>query len=413
MLLISILTKIPPIPPLVKGGERKFFISRKGGILASSFLALLFAWTLIGPCGCATFGERPHEVVKEDLFKEYLQKGRECEDKGDPVEALKQYKLAMTVDPANKEVIDGSNRVETELRSLAEKHYKAGLELDKVGKYARSRQQFLIALRLWPDYPEAINMLTTRKRIKIKKYVVHIVRSSESLSNLAKIYYGDPEKFSIIAKYNSFDDASRIAVGQKIKIPEIEGVDFLVGKEPVETESLPVDNSEIAEWDWEDYALEDRPEPVDQVAIYRNHGVDLFRKGEYQMAIVEFSKVLNANPDDNIALAYAHKSHYQLAMDFYAKKDYLGARDQFKASLRYTKDCYDCNLYVRKSEDLYKEMHYKEGIRFFDREQLNEAIKEWELVRVMDPDYKKVNELINKAKTLLKKIEELKKSQKG
>jgi tetratricopeptide (TPR) repeat protein len=413
MFLISIFTKIPPIPRLEKEGEREFFSSGKVGILASSFLALLFAWTLVGPCGCATFGERPHVVVKEDLFREYLQKGREREDKGDMVEALKQYKLAMTIDPANKEVIDGSNRVETALRSLAEKHFTAGLELDKAGKYARSRQQFLIALRLWPDYPEAIHMLTTRKRIKIKRYVVHIVRPSESVAKLAKIYYGDPEKFSIIAKYNNFDDASRIAVGQKIKIPEIEGVDFLVDKEPVETESLPVDNSEIAEWDWEDYALEDRPEPVDQVAIYRNHGVDLFRKGEYQMAIVEFNKVLNANPDDNIAFAYAHKSHYQLAMDFYAKKDYLGARDQFEASLRYTKECYKCNLYIRKSEDLYKEMHYKEGMRFFDREQLNEAIKEWELVRFMDPDYKKVNELINKAKMLLKKIEELKKSQKG
>ncbi len=413
MFLISIFIKIPPIPPLVKVGEREFFSSGKGGLLASSFLALLFAWTLIGPCGCTTFGERPHEVVKEDLFKEYLQKGRDCEDKGDLVEALKQYKLAMTLNPASKEVIDCSNRVETALRRLAEKHYKAGLTLDKAGKYARSRQQFLIALRLWPDYPEAINMLTTRKRIQIKRYVVHTVRASESVSKLAKIYYGDPEKFSIIAKYNNFDDASRIAVGQKIKIPEIEGIDFLVGKEPIETESLSVDDLEIAEWDWEDYALEDRPEPVDQVAIYRNHGVDLFRKGEYQMAIVEFNKVLNANPDDNIALAYSHKSHYQLAMDFYAKKDYLGARDQFKASLRYTKDCYKCNVYIRKSEDLYKERHYKKGMRFYNDEQLNKAIKEWELVRLMDSDYKKVNEFINKAKTLLKKIEELKKSQKS
>jgi cell fate (sporulation/competence/biofilm development) regulator YmcA (YheA/YmcA/DUF963 family) len=58
-------------------------------------------------------------------------------------------------------------------------------------------------------------------------------------------------------------------------------------------------------------------------------------------------------------------------------------------------------------------MHYKRGIRFFDKERLNEAIKEWELVRYMDPDYKKVNELINKAKMLLEKIEELKKSQKS
>jgi hypothetical protein len=68
-------------------------------------------------------------------------------------------------------------------------------------------------------------------------------------------------------------------------------------------------------------------------------------------------------------------------------------------------------MYISKSEDLYKEMHYKKGIRFFDREQLTKAIKEWELVRSMDPDYKKVNELISKAKTLLKKIEELKKNQ--
>ncbi|OPX35787.1 MAG: hypothetical protein B1H12_08420 [Desulfobacteraceae bacterium 4484_190.2] len=412
MFLISIFIKIPPISRLVKGCEREFFSTGKGGIIASSFLVLLFAWILIGPCGCATPGERPHGIVKEDLFKEYVEKGRDCEGKGDLVEALKQYKLAMTVDPANKGVVDSSNRVETALRSLAEKHYKAGLRLDKAGKYARSRQQFLIALRLWPDYPEVIKMLTTRKRIKIKRYVVHTVRPSESISKLAKIYYGDSEKFSIIAKYNNFDDASRIAVGQKIKIPEIEGVDFLVGKEPVETESLSVDDLEIAEWDWEDYALEDRPEPVDQVAIYRNHGVDLFRKGEYQMAIVEFSKVLNANPDDNIALAYSHKSHYQLAMGFFAKKDYLGAKGQFEASLRYTKDCYKCKVYIRKSEDLYKEMHYKKGIRLFDKEQLNKAIKEWELVRFMDPEYKKVNELINKAKMLLKKIEELKKSQK-
>ena len=72
-----------------------------------------------------------------------------------------------------------------------------------------------------------------------------------------------------------------------------------------------------------------------------------------------------------------------------------------------------CKLYIKKSEDLYKETHYKRGIRFFDRERLIEAIKEWELVRLIDPNYKKVNELIKKAGTLLKKIEELKESQKS
>ena len=131
------------------------------------------------------------------------------------------------------------------------------------------------------------------------------------------------------------------------------------------------------------------------------------------MAIVEFNKVLNAQPDDSMALLYSFMSHYQLAMDLYNKKDYLGARDQFQASLRYRQDCYKCKLYIRKSEDLYKDKHYKSGIRLFDKEQLKEAIKEWELVRLIDSDYKKVNVLINKARTLLKKIDELKESQKG
>ena len=100
-------------------------------------------------------------------------------------------------------------------------------------------------------------------------------------------------------------------------------------------------------------------------------------------------------------------------MDLFHKRDYLKAREQFESALRYSKDCYECKSYIKKSEELYKETHYKRGIRFFDKERLSEAIKEWERVKLMDPNYKKVNELIKKARTLLKKIEELKESQKS
>ncbi|UCF85680.1 MAG: LysM peptidoglycan-binding domain-containing protein [Desulfobacteraceae bacterium] len=339
--------------------------------------------------------------------------GREHENSMDLVGALKQYELAVTVNPLNQEAIDSAHRVEIALHGFAEKHYRAGLKLETAGKYAHARQQFLIALRLWPDHPEVINVLTTKKRIQIKRYIVHTVKTGDSVAKLAKVYYGDSQKFSIIAKYNDLGDATRIHVGQKIKIPEIKDVDFLAAKEPIETEALAASDMEFAKWDWEQYALEERPEPVDQVAIYRNHAIDLFRKKEYQLAIVEFDKVINVRPEDKIALIYSHKSHYQLAMDLFNKRNYLRARDQFESALRYSKDCHNCKLYIKKSEELYKETHYKRGIRFFDKERLSEAIKEWERVRLMDPNYKKVNELIKKARTLLKKIEELKESQKS
>jgi hypothetical protein len=100
-------------------------------------------------------------------------------------------------------------------------------------------------------------------------------------------------------------------------------------------------------------------------------------------------------------------------MKYFREKDYLRAKNHFEASRRYKLECEKCDLYINRCEELYKETHYKNGIQYFDRERLSEAIREWELVRLIDPNYKKVNEFIDKAKKLLKKIEELKGTQKG
>jgi len=364
------------------------------------------------------------EAPEEKFFKECLQKGRMYEDKGDMVAALKQYKIAMTVDPRNQEAIENRSRVELELRNLAEEHYKVGLKFHKQGKYGLARHEFLITLRLWPDYPEVVELLTSRKRLKIKRYIVHTIKPGESLSTVAKIYYGDYHKFPIIAKYNSIIDATSIKIGQKIKVPEIEGIEFLVGKEAIETEKVEVADA----WFWvrEGHTLEvlkkeEAPEievkeeekkPENQIAIYRDHGVDLFRKRKYQDAIVEFSKVLNVHSEDSIALEYSYKSHFRQGTALFYRKDYLAARDQFEACLRYKTGCQKCHGYIKNSENFYKEIHYKKGMQFFNEELLTEAIKEWKLVKLIDPDYKRVDYLISKAKTILKKLEELKKSQK-
>lgn len=377
---------------------------------------LYFIYTLtlvVSVAGCATLGMGPRGISGEELHEEYMQKGGAYEVEGDLVAALEQYKLAMTVNPSNKESVRRAKKVKKALRRMAEEHYRAGIKLNNEGKYGHGRQQLLIALRLWPDYPEVVRMLTTRKRVQIKRYVVHRVKPGESVAKLAKIYYGDSQKFPFIAKYNDFIDATQIDVGEKIKIPEIEGMEFLAGKEAIETEAISAPDLDLPDWAWEEYAMEEREEPVDQVAIYRNHGIDLFRKREYQLALVEFVKVLNAQPDDSSAMVYSHKSHYRIAVKYFREKDYLRAKNHFEASRRYKLECEKCNLYIKRCEELYKETHYKNGIQYFDRERLSEAIREWELVRLIDPDYKKVNEFIDKAKKLLRKIEELKGTQEG
>jgi len=373
--------------------------------------------------------KKPPEKIPEPPEKAFgemfVQRGKENENNGDLVAALKQYNLALTVDPLNNEAREGQNRLKIALGHLAEEHYQNGLKLQKEGKYGRARQQFLISLRLRPDYAEVTAMLTSRKRIQGKRYLLHTIKPGESLSKVAQIYYGDCHKFPVIARYNNITDATKVYAGQEIKIPEIEGRDFQIDEAGLNEEEMEV--SGLGFWDWEkghafdalkgDKAPgckteEKEREREEQASIYRDHGLELFEKEEYQGAVDEFNKVLNAYPEDPIALEYCYESHFQNAMTFFENKDYLSARDQFQTCLRYKHDSQDPLRYIKASEDLYKKLHYKRGMQFYNQELLHEAIEEWELVKALDPKYKRVEYLIDKSKTILKNIEKLQRTQK-
>jgi len=438
--------------------------------------------------GCATikgtvdglFGPKDKELVQS-----YIQSGQEQENRGNLVQALKQYKLALTVDPQNKEAIEKSSRLEKKMHVLALKYYREGLKLHKKGKYKLARRKFLKTLELQPDHSGALRVLKPRKQIPTKRFVVHTIKPGESLSIVAKIYYGDYKKFPIIAEFNNMPDATQIKVGQKIKVPEIEGVPLLTKKQEIKTgekyiihtikpgESLSIvadiyygDYKKfpvIAEFnnmseatqvkvgqkikvpeiegalslakkqdiEAEDVKISDsidldreikqeqveiikkdegREERAEQVENYQNLGVELFKDKEYQAAIAEFNKVLNVNPDDKIALAYLSNTHFRYGIILFEKEDYLEAEKNFEASYRYNKNCQKCQDYSKKSQKTYKKIHYNRGLSYFGKQQLIEAIREWELVRAVDPNYNDVEKDIEKAKTLLERLKSIKKS---
>ena len=73
--------------------------------------------------GCATGPKSP-----ETLAKEYTAKAQQYEKQGDLVEALKQYRLVLTVDPANQLAREKTATLEPQLKKLAEEHYKSGIK---------------------------------------------------------------------------------------------------------------------------------------------------------------------------------------------------------------------------------------------------------------------------------------------
>jgi tetratricopeptide (TPR) repeat protein len=261
---------------------------------------------------------------------------------------------------------------------------------------------------------DGMPLLTKRQEIETgKKYVIHTIKPGESLSMVAKTYYGDYKKFPIIAKFNNMSDATQITVGQKIKVPEIEEMPFFASKHEIKTEEIEAPESvPLEEEEKKDEGLEEEEpeEPVDEVANYRSLGIEHFNNKEYPAAIVEFNKVLNANPDDKSTREYLYNTHFQYGIALFKKEDYLAAKKNFETSLSYNKDCEKCHDYIKKSVEIYMETHYNRGLSYYGNQHLAEAVREWELVCAMDPKYKDVEKEIQKAKTLLERLENIKKS---
>lgn len=535
--------------------------------------------------GCVT----PKGTAKPDpkLAVEYVAKAQEFEKKGDLPAALEQYKLALTVDPKNPTAQKNHSRLFKMLSKLADERYRLGMKYHRQGKYGLARKEFLTALKFVPDHPKASRMLVSREPDKTPKYVYHVVQKGESLSviakkyygdykkydviarfnnlkdatkvkpgdklmipdikgsalplaapeidrkitgfvmhtikpgqsisKLAKIYYGDFKQFHVIAKYNKMDDATQVKVGQKVKIPKVAGLPFYspdkseaptpVAMEkaeplpPVEKpETLPVEEVPLPTED--EQVLPITTENGDeQIMAYRDAGIELYALGKYEDAIFELNKAVEALPEDEktrsflakayfesgkqlyeeqyfdaakeafesahqydpqcaqcqsyieksrLAPAMAHRSkglghlnknefkaaigefrqflqvrpndtetrgyisraYFQQSLIDYNKGNFLTAKKGFESALEYDSQCEKCSAYITQSLESHKAVHYNRGVELYGKQQLSEAISEWELVYELDPKYKNVAQDLKKARALMEKLEKIKQSQK-
>jgi tetratricopeptide (TPR) repeat protein len=207
-------------------------------------IVLLFALMT----GCTNLELRSSETIRQEQAAQYQAQAAEYEDKGDLVEALKQYRLVLTVDPDNQIARDKSIQIEQELVRLADEHYQSGMAHYHEGRYNLAHQEFLAALSYDSDHEQLMKMFEEHRKLKqINRYVVHTMQPNESISVLAIRYYGDFRKFHSIAVYNQLEDATKIRVGRKLKIPVIEGFPIIADPSEIQTDAADVSQTESVE----------------------------------------------------------------------------------------------------------------------------------------------------------------------
>ena len=378
----------------------------------SALLKLVSLLAAVALTACVSTGSMKEETgAPSDMAVLYADKAQSYEQSGDIVQAAHFYRLAQAVDPDNPQTAASLERISTRRHQLAEEYYLKGTALYAKGKYADSRQALLTALRLQPNHANALKKLKARTRIAAKRFIVHKVQQKESISMIAKQYYGDPGKYAVIAQYNNLPDATRIGLGQELKIPEVDGLPFKVDKESQQIQTEAEDSESLATWPEEP---EDDAEPTietsvqNQVAGYQAAGQDFMRAKKYDAAIAEFNKVLAAQPDNETVKTDIYRAHYQWGQDLMRQEKYLSAKQQFEKTLTIDSSCQQCHSNIKKCESAFKEMHYQRGIQLFGAEKPDAAIAEWEKVRELDPSYKQVNQYIKKAETISQNIKKLK-----
>lgn len=181
-------------------------------------VALIILSTFLASCAMMEMTQPDPELAAQ-----YVLRAQKLEKQGDLPAALEQYKLASTADPENGTAKESTERLTKMLSTMANERYQLGMKYHSQGKYGLARKEFLTALKYQPDHPQASKMLVSREPEKAPKYVFHVVQPGESLSMIAKKYYGDYKKFDAIAKFNQIEDATKVKPGQRIMVPELSG----------------------------------------------------------------------------------------------------------------------------------------------------------------------------------------------
>jgi len=428
--------------------------------------ALLLSLSLLSSCVSQQAAKKPEEVT---LTEQYIMKGESYENQGQLQSALEQYELALTVDANNLSALDHKKKVEAALYEIARQHYEKGLAFDEQGRYDLARKQYLSALQNWPDYTEAKEKLSPGGvSLDSDKYIIHTLREGQSVSKLSQIYYGDLKYYPIIGKFNNMADVTRVRAGEKLKIPALYGLtvkdlkknhdtymhdlymkdskDMLEKKtgslqtevvEPAKPTEPPqeLDTPEVPDSIAPTPEMPDVAEPSDvtempaspeepesvpaeegtpgppvETNIDYEQAMALFQQKEYGKAIPLFKKAKAAEPDNSRIDTNLFESYFQQGLTQFDKEQYLEARQSFSSAVQYNDACEQCRTYIKTCEDTYKEKHYNLGIHYFGKEQLKQAIKQWERVEEIDPGYKDVQSNLKKARTLYERLESIKQS---
>jgi tetratricopeptide (TPR) repeat protein len=340
--------------------------------------------------------------AQQRLVAEHREQARQLEQEGALRRALEQWKIALTIDPADAAALAGRARLEARIEGLVAERIAAGRAALARGSQVEARRRFAAALALDPGNRIAFEAL--QNEVRDVEFLTHTVRAGDSLASLAQQYYGDRSRSEVIWETNQLPPNPKLAVGTTLKIPEIPGVPFV--RPDTRREATPVVARPEVTTTRAEPAREEHPPEVNPLLADAR---DAFERKDYVAAVSDVDKFLGGNPGNREALDLKKQALYTQGKTQFEQRKYDESYQALAQLAKLQPNYEDGAKLLQQARVRVVERHYSEGIRLFREEKLPEAVAEWRIVLALDPQHANAKRNIDQAERLLRGLDERKK----
>jgi tetratricopeptide (TPR) repeat protein len=134
----------------------------------------------------------------------------------------------------------------------------------------------------------------------------------------------------------------------------------------------------------------------------------IFQRGDYLAAIDAFGRVLSQQPGLREAVEFQKLAYYNQGNAYMGKENYAEALKMFERLRRIQPDFKRLPQSIQTAREKLAEQHYLAGIRQYKEKKLKEAIEEWDQALALNPKLENARRSKERARGLLKTLEEIK-----
>jgi tetratricopeptide (TPR) repeat protein len=327
--------------------------------------------------------------IKKDPFSDFPQryrlKAREDEEKGDLPKAVRGWEVVKSFLPTDPEAGRKIPQLKGQISAVADMHFRKGVSYFRIQSYSSARKEFLLTLYLNPDHAEAIQYL--KGKLVGEDFLTYEVKKGDTIKEVARKIYKDPQKDFLIAYFNGLKIDGRIDPPMILKMPPLD-------LPPAKKTSIGSPKA---------------ADPIPEIALDTEEILEkartTYQKGDYQESAALAETVLKYDPANKEIHELMNASYYQWGKRLSQESKYHEALEAFQ---RVDPGYKDVNFQLAHNRKQLAEEHYLKGVKFFIEEDIESAIEEWGTTLSLEPNHPRAKKDIENARKLLQKLEEIK-----